>query len=927
MTQPPMDERLRALLPERVFHALVQEASPDAGRLMDHLSRVYHALATFLPSGFLERKRARRETPPVETLQGTFLFLDVSGFTPISERLARKGQRGAEELALLVNRFFTPLVEEVRIWGGEVIRFAGDALMAYFPGDLAHSAPRAAAAARACLEHVEQEGTVRTEVGVFQIRMHAALAGGRARFLDLGNDYALTGRVLHRLMEVEDHARVGDILAAQELVPHLRPLAVLRRRRDGVFRVGRFREFPSRPEKPSPPVFQDLTELVGDLERLRPYVPAWLYARIAERPTFSPKDGEHRTLGVVFLRFRGRLGRDPLEIHARYQELYAHARRAVEAFEGTITRLDVDRTGHRLLAVFGYPHAVEDAARRTCLFLQEMADLPGWTLAGGLHRGRVFVGPVGSDLRREITVMGDVANVAARLAGAARGGAFLTTAAVHRRVAVWFDVRDRGEVRLKGKRQPVRLYRLEGRKRPSRERLALGTGPAVLVGREREMDRLRKAARQAEAGRGQVVAVVGEAGIGKSRLIREALTVMGETFEVVVAGCESYGSALPFHLWSGVLEDLLDLPELWGEARGEKVVQAVRDLHPSLLEWLPLLGDLVGVNFPETPVTRSLDAQLRKQRMLDLLLEMLVQRTRNRPLLLVLEDLHWSDRASMDGVNHIARSLENLPVFLLLSYRSIPREPFMDLEHFTSLHLRELSVEEARQLLFHLLEGAPVPRALEELILARAQGNPFYVEELTRVLVERGILRKVRGRWKLQRGRYLVLPDTVEGVILGRMDALDLAHREVLQHASVLGTEFERFLLDGIVPHPEHLDAILPGLRDLEFLHLGEPLRFKHALIRDVAYGTLSFARRRDLHRKVAVFLENTLSDRLQDLEVLGMLSHHWFFAEDYEKALRYSFEAGERAREAYANHEAIAFYTRAIESFERLEQAGKVEG
>ena len=252
------------------------------------------------------------------------------------------------------------------------------------------------------------------------------------------------------------------------------------------------------------------------------------------------------------------------------------------------------------------------------------------------------------------------------------------------------------------------------------------------------------------------------------------------------------------------------------------------------------------------------------------------------------------------------------------------KEEFMEKSYYTGLRLKELSQNHTLKLVENLLNIKSFPDAFKKLIVSKSQGNPFYIEEIVKSLIETGFIREERGKWRFRGDfRKITLPDTVEGIILSRIDQLDFTTKEVLQTASVLGREFDDFLLKGIYTEEQMLKEALGTLELLDLIKLEETegrikYFFKHVLTQEVAYGTLSFAKRRELHEIVARFIEENLKDRLE--EFTGLLSHHYFYAKNYEKALIYSFEAGERAKKAYANYEAIEFYTRAIESYEKLQ-------
>jgi adenylate cyclase len=350
-----------------------------------------------------------------------------------------------------------------------------------------------------------------------------------------------------------------------------------------------------------------------------------------------------------------------------------------------------------------------------------------------------------------------------------------------------------------------------------------------------------------------------------------------------------------------------------------------------LAEWLPVIGEVMSVPFPETSLTKFLDAKIKKQRVFDIVFDFMKYIARSKPVNIIIEDVHWADTASMELVNYIGRNIEDKAILLTLVHRPLKKkEEFMEKEFCTPIALKELTREDSLELVKNLLNIKDIAKGFRDLIIEKSQGNPFYIEELVKSLIEQGYVVEEKGTWKFTGDvKKLQLPDTVEAVILSRIDRLDLQERDVLQVASVLGREFDDFLISGIYPDAELLKRSLRNLQRLDLIRQekGEKqLRyfFKHIMTREVAYGTLSFARKQDLHRQTGVYIEGELKERKE--EFLGLLSYHFYAGGDFDKSLLYSVEAGEKAKRVYANEEAIEFFTRAIDSYEKLEKEGKVD-
>jgi adenylate cyclase len=327
--------------------------------------------------------------------------------------------------------------------------------------------------------------------------------------------------------------------------------------------------------------------------------------------------------------------------------------------------------------------------------------------------------------------------------------------------------------------------------------------------------------------------------------------------------------------------------------RKKKIRAKVKSLDEKLINWPPVIGEVLGAPFSETKLTKFLDAKIRKQKFFDIVFDIVKHMAKRGPLCLVIEDMHWIDSVSMELVNYIARNIQSKKIFILLVFRPVGvKEEFMEKDYYSTITVKELNQKEAAQLAGNLLNIRALPDDFKKTVIMQSQGNPFYIEEIVKSFIEQGIVQEDRkGKWKFAGDiKHIRLPDTVEGIILTRIDRLDIAEKDVLQTASVLGRAFDEFLITAIYPDKKLLRRALGSLRKLDLIR--------------------------------GVFIEEELKDRRE--EFLGLLSHHFYHGKDYNKSLLYSVEAGEKAKKVYANEEAIEFFTRAIESYEKLE-SGKV--
>ncbi len=887
------------------------------------------ALASFLPRKIILSKIYDPQHEISERLKVVLLFADISGFTAMSERLTRLGKAGAEEVNSIINRFFDPLIKIVYKWNGDIYRFGGDAFLVFFLAKEGTSLASewAICAAQEILTFVKTHAQTTTRVGKFRIKVHLALTKGEVYFQDLTNNFFLGGKAINYLMRIIDLAGPGQIVVSAEIKNDLNNV-VFKPKKGGWQYVRTKRRILE-------PVVHPEIEVSG-IRKITPalenYLPQWLLKRIAHKPSFGPQDGEHRKIAIVFLHFSGIDYEHNLrDARTKLTKLYKIVHTTAERYDGWINAIDSYKDSERFLVVFGFPNAYEDDEKRAVLFCYEILhhpELKNFNLRAGVNSGSIFAAPVGNYLRREYATLGDAVNLSARLGAKAKDRTIVVSEPIFNKTYNLFEYIPLGAKEYKGKKKKIRTYQLVAKK--TIEAKTLGRWlreSAQIVGRAREIAIVKNVIAHCRSGKGQILCITGEPGVGKSRLVQEGIKYAeNANYQILRGNCFSYESVSSYHPWIDVLNEFFQiLPEDPVELRIAKVQKQIEIMDKGLVNWLPLLGEILGIDFPQNKLTKHFDPKLKKQRVFDIIFELLKSLAQQKPLQVVIEDLHWADNPSIELINYIARNIQDIPILFTLVYRPLKnKEEFMEKEWSRIINLNELDKDASLQLVRNLLNIKEIPEDLQKIIINKSQGNPFYIEELIKSLIEQGYIVEGRGGWRFRGDiKKLVLPDSVEAVILSRIDRLDLDDRDVLQVASVLGREFDEFLLKGIYGSQRFLKKSLSNLERFDLIRQQKGGRqvkyfFKHILTQEVAYGTLSFARKKELHNRIGEFVEQMLKERKE--EFLGLLSYHFYQAENYEKALIYSFEAGEKARKVYANAEAIEFFTRAIASFEKLE-------
>ena len=664
------------------------------------------------------------------------------------------------------------------------------------------------------------------------------------------------------------------------------------------------------------------------------YTPKHLVEKILTSRTAL--EGERKQVTVLFVDVSGFTSLservDPEEVHRLMSRAFDLMLAEVHRYEGTVNQF----LGDGIMALFGAPIAHEDHARRAVqaalgigrALEDYQRDLVprgiSFRARQGLNTGLVVVGSIGSDLRMDYTAVGDTTNVAARLQQAGEPGRVTISEATHRLVRGYFETRPIGGISLKGKAEPVVVWEVVAA-RETRTRLEVEAerGLTPFVGRERELGLLLDAFDRARSDRGQVTFVVGDAGIGKSRLLLELRRRVGDEAAWQEGHCLSFGRAMAFHPLVDLLRRRFGVEEGDADAAiATKIERGVAEVGEDPGPVAPYLRALLSVDPGDASVWAMSPAQ-RRGETFDALRRLLVRAAERRPQVLVIEDLHWMDSASEQFLATLVDSVPALRALLIFTYRPGYANPFGERSYFARIVLAALSIEDSARMAAAVLAVDELPDDLRMLIAGKAEGNPFYVEELVKSLEESGILRRVERRYELTRPvSEIAIPGTIHDVIAARIDRLAEAPKRTLQLAAVIGREFTRRLVDRLAEIRERTGDFLRELTVLELIHERRVFpelayMFKHALTQDVAYASLLVQRRKELHQLVGLAIEELYADRL--VEHYEVLAHHFLRAEDWKRALDYLLKAAEKATKAFGLRQAIELYGEALEAARRL--------
>jgi class 3 adenylate cyclase/tetratricopeptide (TPR) repeat protein len=867
-------------------------------------------------------------------------FADIAGFTPLAERLAQQGAAGIEELSRLLNAYFGQLIDLITTHGGDVYSFAGDALLALWPapdtdGSLATATLRAAQCGLAIQAHLHNYATRAGE----RLQLRLGLGAGEISALHVGGvdgrwKFLLAGPDLTQMYAAAPQAQPSQVVLSPQAWALVHASCTGQPLPTGAVRLDHV-QHPLPLTTVLPPLLRPEME-----QALSAYLPRGILARL--EAGHSQWLAELRRATVLFIHLSDFSAAEAAVLE-RVQPALQAMQTVVYQYEGTIQKLIFDDKGGVLVAAFGLPpFAHEDDAVRG---VQAARDLHaalhqvGERSAIGITTGRVYCGVVGNETRCEYALIGDVVNLAARLMQRAEDEVLCdesTYQATQQRLT--FDRLP--DVQVKGKTELVPLYRPRGQLK--RKQLA----PATLIGRTAERQLLlHKLQALQDSGSGSTVVVEGEAGIGKSRLLDE-LRRQAETAGITTlfgAG-DALEALTAYHVWRPVFQQLfrLDtLPEDTGTRRAHVLAQL--SIDPELERLAPLLNTVLPVDIPENELTRQMTGEVRATNTQNLLVRLLQHTIRTTPLVLLLEDAHWWDSASWAVAQLVHRDVQS--VLLVLTTRPLPEpvpaaaQPLLQASSVQRVHLSALPPEDTAALVCQRLGVETVSAPVIDFIYDRAEGHPFFSEELASALRDAGLIHVSDGVCRLAPDvedlRAASFPDTIQGVVTSRIDRLPPAHQLALKVASVIGRVFAWRALHAVYPLKADRARLMDYLADLQradFTVLDSPepdlaYLFKHVITQEVAYNLLLVTQRRELHQAIAEWYERTYANDLAPFSAL--LAHHWRRAEVEAKAIEYLAQAGEQSVQAGAYQEAVNFLRdtlalddRRARSTDRVQQA-----
>ncbi|MGD8880997.1 MAG: adenylate/guanylate cyclase domain-containing protein [Desulfobacterales bacterium] len=693
--------------------------------------------------------------------------------------------------------------------------------------------------------------------------------------------------------------------------------------------------------KLSLPVEQAPKELSFDekVAKIQKYLPKGLTQKILSQR--DRIEGERKQVTVMFCDMQGftplseLLGiEDAYAIMDRVYEILIHK---VHDYEGTVNEM----TGDGIMALFGAPVALEDAPQRAIRsslaihremakfsdqLRQETKDIPPLKMRIGIHTGPVVVGTVGNDLRVEFKAVGDTVNLASRMEGQAQPGTTYMTEDTFKLTEGLFRFEGLGRRVIKGKQAPVNIYRaIAPSTRRTRFDVSAERGLTPFAGRERELELLLDGLERAKAGRGQAFSITAEAGVGKSRLLYEfRKTVTSEDVTFLEGRCLSYSRGVAYHPIIDTLKANFDVHEGDGDLEiREKLKRGLKMLGADETSTLPYLLELLAVKdsgIDQIPMS----PEAKKNRITEAFKQIALKGSEIRPLILAYEDLHWIDKSSEELLKYVLESIPGARVLMIFTYRPEFVHTWGAKSYHSQVNLNRLSNRESLMMVSHLLGTEELDRDLEEFILEKSEGVPFFIEELIKSLKDLKIIEREENRYRITKDiKEVTIPATVQDVIMARVDSLPEETKGLLQTISAVGRESSYDLIKQVTGLTEQeLLPQLAVLKDSELLYERgiypqSTYVFKHALTQDVAYDSLLLKRRKAIHEEIGEVIEALYPDRLEEYHEL--LAYHYGRSANADKAVKYLDLANQKAAKLNAMEEAEAYFDEAMALLDAL--------
>ncbi len=839
-------------------------------------------LRSFLFKGLL-----RREGKKIESVKGSLMIMDISGFTELSERMCNFGKEGTEELTKILNNYFSSMLKVIKKYQGIPLKFGGDSILVGFYGDKEISKELSSSCAISLMNEIEKFKSIDTIVGKAGITMKIVIETGEWKECILGDNRRavlfLSGDLIKRIAQYEEKANPNEVWI------------------NG--RIEKKTDLPQTTENKL--LFINETQEGIDKDSIFKFIPEGVIEFIK-----SGISGEHRVVTTLFVNLYGYDEEHP-EINY-INKVFVNIIDIIEKYKGSINKIDINNIGSKIMITFGAPFSHEKSTEFALLSAMEIKNIESpFKIKIGVSTGYVYAGIVGSEYQKEYTVIGDCVNIAARIMSKSPVNQILIDESTKRIVQDLFEFEVIEPINVKGKTKPLKVYL------PKKE-IQRKFYRFSCVGRDKEIEKILNMTQKGNS----IIFIKGEPGIGKTRLIDEIRTRLDDNFKILIGNANELKSAYsPFT--NLIVNESGITPEEDLQQKKKKLEEHITSLkNEELIKRIPLMASmLLNIKYPDS-IYEKVEPKLKIENLKDAL-RYYIESQKQKKIVLILDDTHLLTGEDIEIINYLTRVLLKLSkrkedISFIFTGRT---SPSLDSEilipdgiQYVNIQLEPLNKTNTDKLITEILKNKKIPYDVLEMLLKRTEGNPFYIEQYLLNIIEKGFLKEMETEWiKTELFKEEELPENIWAAIMSRVDRLENVSKECLVIGSVIGLEFSGKIISSILNRDVQEPLKVTVREGLTYVRMRKEIEyiFRHALIKDVIYDSILIERKRFLHNAVGETIEKLNKDNIHGF--YGILAYHYNNACDWEKAYEYSYRAGDYSKQNYKNEDAIKFYRDAI--------------
>lgn len=918
---------------------------------------------SFIPTNIIKKilyKPSLSILEESEWIEGAVIFSDISGFTPMSQALSNYGSRGTEEMSGILNNYLTKMSHIIYKKGGIIQKIAGDAMTILFEkqANVSWKVPLfyAVECAFGMQRLITEFRKIKTIAGEFSLEMKIGIGNGRLftgtlGTYDFGIEPFLIGCPIENAVMSEHHAEQGEIWLHKDSMEKIKDNIKIIKKVEDFYRISKIEYKETEEPQSIKPNHLKISLSEPQKQKIISEIRSCVPLSIAKRIELGYLDflGENRKTTILFISFEG-LSLNDAEFESKLKSYYSTMQKIITRYRGFLYEFESGDKGSKIIALFGSPTSTEDdegLAVHCANAMQDAVKDIDWIVSQkiGISTGSVFAGVIGTNLLSRYAVIGDRVNLAARLMSLSESNTILCDEETFINTGSNFKWEAKPPRKVKGKTGLIKTYEFKGIKKSSKPSTV--DEISYLIGREDEAKQFVQVFDKVIKNSGQIISVIGEMGMGKKSLIKEFVKfVKRRGMKILRADSFSYGTQIPYFEITELFRNLFNIKENdSNNTKIERINDFIDKLMPKQKDKIPLLESVLSIELPDNEANdwaKNLDPSVRKANMIDFMSKILIEYSKQQALLIIINDLHWSNSSTLDFLNTLSKNIKDEKLLIIFSYQpfsNIVPESLSEikkLDYHNNIVLNELTSEQCMDFINIKWKITNIPDNFPYIVKNNAGGNPYYVEILMNSLIKSGQLyhnKKEDSYTFSERAfEHINIPDSIHALILSQMDRVDETSKLLIKVASVVGMVFNQDIVIRIFPDKISKTTLFEklyylseqGLLENEEKDGEQRFYFRNELTLETAYNNLPFTQRKALHEKTAITIEELYSDKIDSY--YDILAYHFKHTDITEKKLKYLSLAGNKARNNYANKEAVNYYEQVSKLLENEISSGSIE-